>query len=212
MKTRIAFRLLLVSCLTLSVCAAAPPAPTAKLPKVLIIGDTISEGYTPMVQDNLIKIAEVSHPADNCMHTVRGLKDLKTWLGDEKWDVIHFNFGLFDLTQVTPEQYRANLTKIVTILEGTGAKLIWASTTPLLPKTGKNFKDVLRFNAIAADVMQAHKIPIDDLHSYVTGNLKAWLTEEGNLDGTYWRNKEYEQMARQVTEFIQKALNTPKPK
>src|SRR3990172_9226247 len=45
-----------------------------KLPRVLLIGDSISMGYT-----------------------ARGLDQLDAWLGEKPWDVIHFNFGLHDL-------------------------------------------------------------------------------------------------------------------
>ena len=208
MKMRIVCGLFLLPFLALPAVAADATNTAANLPKVLIIGDSISEGYTPVVKVLLREVADVSHPSENCQFTTYGLKQIKTWLGTEKWDVIHFNFGIWDVARITPEVYRENLTKIVTILKGTGAKLIWASTTPLLPKTDKRFKDVIQFNLVAAKVMQAHNIQIDDLHKFVLPNVKAWQKD----DGCHFDAVGSEQLGKQVADTIQKALSSPKPK
>src|SRR5262249_11906385 len=109
-----------------------------KLPRVLLIGDSSSVGYTLPVRANLAGKANVHRANANCGPTIRGLESLQAWLGDGKWDVIHFNFGLHDVRymddtkkkQVSPEDYEVNLTKIVEQLKKTGAKLIWCNTTP----------------------------------------------------------------------------------
>src|SRR3954467_10868139 len=67
------------------------------LPRVLLIGDSISMGYTLPVREMLKGKANVHRPPANCGPTERGLDQLDKWLGDGKWDVIHFNFGLHDL-------------------------------------------------------------------------------------------------------------------
>lgn len=61
------------------------------LPRVLLIGDSISMGYTLGVRAKLKGVANVHHPAENCGPTERGLARLDTWLGTNHWDVIHFN-------------------------------------------------------------------------------------------------------------------------
>ena len=73
------------------------------LPKVLLIGDSISIGYTPHVAAALRGQVQVKHHAGNAQHTGTGLKQLKRWLGDTEWDVIHFNWGLWDLCYRHPE-------------------------------------------------------------------------------------------------------------
>src|SRR4051794_17794648 len=65
-------------------------------PKVLILGDSISIGYTEQVRKNLADVAEVSRPRENCQHTAHGLARIDAWLGKERWDVIHFNWGIWD--------------------------------------------------------------------------------------------------------------------
>src|SRR5687768_8371749 len=67
------------------------------LPRVLLIGDSISMGYTIPVRDLLKGQANVLRPMTNCGPTIRGIESLDSWLGNKKWDVIHFNFGLHDL-------------------------------------------------------------------------------------------------------------------
>jgi hypothetical protein len=57
------------------------------LPKVLILGDSISIGYTPYVQDMLKEIAEVHRPTledgtpENCEGTTKGILELITARG-----------------------------------------------------------------------------------------------------------------------------------
>ena len=60
------------------------------LPNVLIIGDSISIGYTGAVSSKLAGKANVIHNPSNAEGTKLGLEKLKEWLGDTKWDVIHF--------------------------------------------------------------------------------------------------------------------------
>ena len=117
------------------------------LPNVLLIGDSISMGYTIPTRERLKGRANVYRPFENCGPTIRGLEQLDEWLGDRKWDVIHFNWGLHDLRYVdagvgltepekgrlftSVDQYKENMGKLVSRLKTTGAKLIWATTTPV---------------------------------------------------------------------------------
>ncbi len=65
--------------------------PTQKLPKVLIIGDSISIGYTNDVKKLLAGKADVQRIRGNGQHTTTGVAKIDAWLGEQKWDVIHFN-------------------------------------------------------------------------------------------------------------------------
>ena len=97
------------------------------------------------------------------------LGDPKTPEG--KWDVIHFNWGLHDLKvtadggrQVPLEVYEKNLQVLVARLKKTGARLIWATTTPV--PAGKQSPmretaDVAKYNAAARRVMDANGIGVD---------------------------------------------------
>ncbi|MGH9721085.1 MAG: SGNH/GDSL hydrolase family protein, partial [Bryobacteraceae bacterium] len=67
------------------------------LPRVLLIGDSISIGYTETVRTELKGKANVHRIPTNGATTVNGLKNIDDWLGSKPWHVIHFNFGLHDL-------------------------------------------------------------------------------------------------------------------
>jgi len=73
------------------------PHTKAGLPRVLLIGDSVSVGYTLAVRKELEGKANVHRPPSNCGSTKIGMRDLDKWLGVGKWDVIHFNWGLHDL-------------------------------------------------------------------------------------------------------------------
>lgn len=167
--------------------AMAPVVDTPGLPRVLLIGDSISIGYTVPVRTLLQGKANVHRPLTNCGPTSKGLAEIEQWLGDGKWDLIHFNWGLHDLKyigpnggnladpaatdsvqQVPPAEYEKNLRLLVERLKKTGAKLVWRTTTPV-PKgaRGRVVGDSVKYNAIALKIMQQHQIPIDDHYSFV---------------------------------------------
>lgn len=164
--------------------AFAPVAEVAGLPRVLLLGDSISIGYTLPVRDFLKGKANVLRPPMNCSSTSHALTHLDAWLGEGKWDVIHFNFGLHDAKlppeggrHASPEVYEKNLRRIVTRLKETGATLIWATTTPV-PNGGfisptRRFGDVARYNSIARKVMEETGVATDDLNEAITPHLAA---------------------------------------
>mgnify|MGYP000754478434 FL=1 len=146
-----------------------------KLPRVLLIGDSVSRGYTQPTRKALAGKANVHRAPANCGPTASGLKNLEVWLGAGKWDVIHFNFGIHD--RATPAaDYVKRLEEIVARLEKTGAKLIWASTTPIPdnPAQKQTAQSVVDKNALAAEVMKKHGIPTDDLFGAMTPRLKEF--------------------------------------
>ena len=163
--------------------AFEPIVDNPDLPRVLLIGDSISIGYTLAVRSELAGVANVHRPPVNCGPTTRGLGSIDAWLGDKPWDVIHFNWGLHDLKfvdadgkmvdpaegahQVEIGQYQSNLRGLVERLRKTGAILIWCSTTPV-PEgaSGRRPGDEVRYNEAAEKVAQEAGIPIDDLYAF----------------------------------------------
>lgn len=159
--------------------------------RVLILGDSISIGYTPFVRATLKQTADVVRPmfdrkrVENCAGTTRGVERIDEWLklGGGNFDVIHFNFGLHDLKhvqgdggknsnnppdprQAEPEIYEDHLREIVGKLKQTGAKLIFATTTPVPEGGVKPFRDpadVKKYNDIAIKIMKENGIAVNDL-------------------------------------------------
>ena len=165
--------------------------PDPALPNVLILGDSISIGYTLAVRTLLKGKANVFRPvtpngkgAENCSGTTLGVKAVDRWLAGRKWAVIHFNFGLHDMKRVikaggtrnsnkpddprqaSVEQYAANLAAIVAKLKTTGARLVFATTTPVAAETTNPWRDPTdpaSYNAVAQEIMKANGIRVNDL-------------------------------------------------
>jgi len=156
----------------------APIQDEPGLPRVLLIGDSVSMGYTLPVRELLEGKANVHRIPGNGSSSNHGLNRLAEWLGTGKWDVIHFNFGLHDAkqeltgeSQVELPNYESNLREIVKQLKTTGAKLIWATTTPV-PNGGelsdtRKFSSIEAYNAAALKIMQENQITIDDLNATI---------------------------------------------
>ena len=175
-----------------------------KLPRVLLIGDSVSRGYTQPTRVALAGKANVHRAPANCGPTASGLKNLDVWLGAGKWDVIHFNFGIHD--RATPAaDYVKRLEEIVARLEKTGAKLIWASTTPIPdnPAQKQTAQSVVEKNALAAEVMTKHGIPTDDLFGAMTPRLKEF---QPPLD-VHFTGAGYDFLGAKVGESVLSILN-----
>lgn len=195
----------------------------AGLPRVLLIGDSISIGYTVAVRDELKGKANVHRPLTNCGPTIRGIEQIDNWLGDKKWDVIHFNWGLHDLKymgangenladpkdsgshqQVPIDEYEKHLRTLVARMKETGIKLIWCSTTPVPEGAGgRVVGDSARYNEVAAKVMKEHGVAIDDLYAFA----KPQLAEIQLKANVHFSPEGSKVLAQQVAASIMAALD-----
>jgi len=182
------------------------------LPRVLLIGDSISIGYTLPTRRLLLGQANVHRIAVNGGPTINGLENLDRWLGNRTWNVIHFNWGLHDLRfmedgthQVSIDKYAENLRELVRRLKQTGATLIWASTTPVpdaeVSPPRKN-SDVIAYNAVARRIMEENGIPIDDLYPVAFARLGE-IQRPANV---HYTDPGYEVLAESVAASIRAAL------
>ncbi|MCA9139230.1 MAG: SGNH/GDSL hydrolase family protein [Planctomycetales bacterium] len=176
--------------------AFADPKIDDRLPNVLLIGDSISIGYMVAARNALEGKANVFRPATNCGPTTKGLEEIDRWIGDRKWDVIHFNFGLHDLKYMGPkgqnlaeptaadshqqvpiDEYAANIKTIAERLKKTGAKVIWRETTPV-PEgaAGRVPGDSAKYNAAAAKVIaEVGGIEVDPFFEFAESISKDQL-------------------------------------
>lgn len=189
------------------------------LPNVLLVGDSISIGYTVPVRERLAGIANVYRIPMNGGPTSRGVEKIDEWLGDTRWDVIHFNWGLHDLKymengahQVPLPLYKRNMTQLVRRMTETGAILIWASTTPVpneRVRPPRVPQDVARFNAAAAPIMERYGVRINDLYAFALPQLES-IQEPDNV---HFYTEGSEALGARVAEVIEAVLesryNTP---
>jgi acyl-CoA thioesterase-1 len=171
-----------------------PIKDVAGLPRVLIIGDSISIGYTLPTRALLKGKVNLHRIPTNGGPTTKGVAEIDKWLGDGKWDLIHFNWGLHDLkymgpngenlfpkekggkVQVPIDEYEKNLHKLVVRMKKTGAKLVWRNTTPVPPGSkGRYVGDSVRFNEAAAKVMKKHDVPTLDLFTMSKERMKELM-------------------------------------
>jgi acyl-CoA thioesterase-1 len=204
--------------------APVPAKDDPAQPRILLIGDSISIGYTDDVRRLLAGKANVHRIPGNAGPSSNGVKKIDEWIDSAqgKWDVVHFNFGLHDLKggtggkdgkpyptsdghQVPLEEYEKNLRKIVERLKSTGAALIWCTTTPVpegkvdpprLPA------DVVKYNAVARKVMEEGGVAIDDLYAVALPRL-AEIQMKQNVHFTSDGSAE---LAKTVAASIEAAL------
>ena len=178
------------------------------LPRVLIIGDSVSRGYTLATRKYLAGKANVHRAPENCGSVTNGLKKIDLWLGDGKWDVIHFNFGIHDRQSDLPS-YTQKLETIVERMQKTGAKIIWASTTPIPEDPKQNYKpaSIVEHNEAAAEVMKKHQIAVDDLFTAMTPHLGEYQPPLN----CHFKDEGYDFLGQQVGTAIEAQLKARKP-
>jgi len=175
----------------------------AGLPKVLLIGDSVSRGYTQAVRKALAGKANVHRAPENCGPTANGLKKIDIWLGEEKWDGIHFNFGIHDRNTPLTE-YGARLEQLVQRMAKTGEKLVWASTTPIPDDAPKQQTavSVVERNQLAAKIMEKYGVKTDDLFEAITPQLATLQ----NPNDVHFNGAGYEFLGQTVATAVEAAL------
>ena len=192
------------------------------MPKVLIMGDSISIGYTSHVIENLKGVAEVKRHKGNAGPTIRGVAKIEEWLGDGKWDLIHFNWGLWDMygweyhkDDRSPSAYGKRLESLVERLKKTGAKLIWATTTPACPDKEttmeRRFKQDVRISSVleskyleaALAVMRKNGVQVNDLHAFMKPQWAKYAIADNNV---HFKPEGKKALGKKVSDCIADAL------
>ncbi|HWS01205.1 MAG TPA: SGNH/GDSL hydrolase family protein [Prolixibacteraceae bacterium] len=185
---------------------------------VLIIGDSISIGYTPYVTTALAPDILVTHNPGNGGSTRRGVDSMEVWLNHKKWDLITFNFGLHDMiykddqnkndvangkVAVPLDEYRKNLESIVARLKKSTKVLLFVNTT-VVPEnsSGRKVEDPARYNEVAMEVMKNNHIPVIDLYT-ASLVIHPKTSKPGNV---HYSPEGYELLAAELIKSIKEAL------
>jgi lysophospholipase L1-like esterase len=196
-----------------------------KLPRILLIGDSIRMRYAPFVKNHFKDTANVIIIKENCEDSQKVLTNLSKWLKQAKAPaikIIHFNCGLHDIkrkfnsdiNQQPLPQYENNLKQIVQILkEKTDAQLIWATTTPViyeLHHKNKGFdrfeQDVDAYNIAAKRIIDQNHIPINDLNTVIMNNGKSQCISQ---DGVHMNERGNNLLANAVISTLTYHLSKP---
>jgi len=206
-------------------CAGDDPV----LPRVLVVGDSISMNYHSAAKAALEGIANYHRIEGNGGSSERGVVCMELWLGDYTqegmgWDVIQFNHGLHDLKQwydedsgqygahmVPVDEYKKNLEQEIQIMKKTGARLVWCPTTPV-PKDsvgrwkegtmGRQKDEDLLYNRAALEVMERHpEIVINDINTYIRESdaFADWIQQK---DVHFWDQKLQGLVGRSVADGL----------
>lgn len=179
--------------------------------RVLLVGDSIVRGYYSGVEKALgDDVSCARYTTSKFLSHPDYLGELGLLVERFDFDVIHFNNGLHGWGY-TEEQYRKGLEALVDFLRETApdAKLVWAMSTPV--RIGKDIEKVNEErtgrvkarNAIAAEIMEKHGIPVNDLFALVEDH-----TDFFSQDGTHFNEAGRAAQAKAVADTIQQALAT----
>jgi hypothetical protein len=182
------------------------------LPRVLLIGDSITRAYYPDVEKRLAGKAYVGRLASSAFVSDPALlMQIKMVLSQYKFDVIHFNNGMHGW-QHSEKEYEEALPEYLKIIrEGApNAKLIWANMTPLKvsPASSENFTiatddRIAQRNTIAAKFMQDQGIPVEDLNTPMQGH------PEYHEDNVHYNDRGITVQAQLVAADVEKLLSQP---
>lgn len=180
--------------------------------KILLIGDSIRIGYQEYVRLALDGKADVVFPEENGMFSKYTLWAVNLWINSlGKPDIIHFNTGLWDLHHEPPmvealstkEEYIENLNRIINELERTGAKLIFATITPIARDgKGRSNWEIDQYNKAALELMRSRNIEVNDLSSLVKENLDEFICS----DKLHLTDEGYKACAKQVVDKLIKYI------
>jgi len=177
-----------------------------KLPRVLLIGDSICNAYSGDVCKELAGTAYVTfYASSKCLCDKSYLRALAFFLDEADYAVIHFNNGLHSLSSNRQDWETCLRAAIKLIKEkGNGAKIIWASSTPL--KDPKLTEKAQELNAIAARVMAEEGVPTDDLFA-----LMNPLDRKANWADTFHFKDEAKKMqAKAIGDCVRRTLGASK--
>ena len=182
------------------------------LPRVLLVGDSITRGYYKDVETRLKGKASVSRlTTSKSLGDPGYIAEVQLVLGATKFDVIHFNNGLHGWGY-TEEQYAKSFPELLAVFRkgAPGAKLIWATTTPVrvadkLSEISEKTERVKARNKLAAEVMTSEKIPTDNLFAVLESHPELY-----SRDGVHLNAKGTTALAEQVAASVSKLLDAGK--
>jgi hypothetical protein len=184
------------------------------LPRILLIGNSITRGYYPEVvklMEGKAYVARLSTSKSLCDPGLN--KEIALIMSYYKFDIVHFNNGLHGFGYTEEEYKKAFPGFVKAIRKGAPkAKLMWASSTPIHiygdnakfdPRTDR----VKQRNQIALDYVSAQKdIRVDDLWAAVIDHPEYY---QGG-DGTHPISMGFSALAKKVAAELSALLDDKK--
>jgi hypothetical protein len=183
------------------------------LPRVLLMGDSILNGYLPGVTKALEGKAFVDAWVTPTSQGDKSLpRQIEEVLAQGPYAVIHFNRGLhgWQKGRIPEGQYESLTHAMVQAFKQRAPKavLVWASTTPVTKQDHPGELDpeidpiIVEHNAMAATVMKEEGLATDDLNALMMQHLDL-----ARGDRFHWKPEGTALLVKQVSETLLKALN-----
>lgn len=197
-------------------------------PRILLVGDSVVGGYYSATRNQFAGTAVVYSGGttynEACPDWKKIVDEYIAKGGQRGWDVIQFNWGLHAVKyvdesnktlsadqpgariQFTPADYANNMERFVAELKRTGARLVFATTTPI-PENATGaivHLDLAPYNDAAVAIMKLNDIPVNDLHAVGLSRMKE-LQIPGNVHFTAYG---YKELAKQNYRMILPLLDT----
>ena len=181
-----------------------PHMKDSALPRVMLIGDSITRGYYSSVEEQLKTQAYVARIATSkAIGDPALLTEIQTFLSQAKFDIVHVNIGMhgWDYTEAEYKKHLPSLLKLIKKAEPT-AKIIWAQTTPVRKdrERGATNTRISARNQIAKAFFDSKQIPVNDLHALMQGH------NELHSDDIHFNKEGSNLLATQVAATIRKQL------
>lgn len=184
-------------------------------PRVLLIGDSILNGYLKQVVKALDGKAYVDAWVNPYCQSEHLNKLLAEVLDQGPYDVVHFNMGLHGWQEgrIKPGTFEPLTKAYVQVIKDKlpKARIIWASSTPVTVKGKPTELEpainpvIVEHNRMAASVMAEMDVPVNDFYGLLVDKL-----EWARGDQFHWTGPGYEVLAKTVTESVLGALAAKK--
>ena len=171
--------------------AAARASPSHADQDLDFIGDSATRGHFGEVEKHLAGKAYCARlTTSKCVSDPFFSDEVPLLLKQYRFAVVHFNNALHGWGY-TEDPYRDGLLRLMATFkeQAAGAKLIWATTTPVrdqgnLQQNSQRTERVKARNQIAAEIMQQRGIPTDDLYGLVEAHPEFF-----SGDGVHYNTK-----------------------
>lgn len=164
---------------------------------VALIGDSIRLHSEPFVREYLPSRFRLRSPAVNCKSSHHVAAGIQAWVPPGSADIVHINCGLHDVRHDpgqqrpvnSPEEYLANLRRVFAYLAGTGAAVIWATTTPVdeamhggmeAPRWHRT--DIVAYNRLSVDLALGFGFQVNDLYGPLSAAAGLWMPDGVHFD------------------------------
>ncbi len=190
MRTIILLALLCVGCAE-DLCMKPIPQNDHR-PDILIIGDSISYGYLPYIQDALPGYDVIHNPC-NAKNSDNGVQHIEYWLSlRPSWYAITFNHGAWDVSKgsgISGHKYRTNMEYISHHVDLRTSRPMFIETTHVaVNDTSRFVGSETAYNAIAHSIMSYMNIPVSGINAVSNNNTHLHVNPI-LMNDSHWQAK-----------------------